>query len=120
MPLPTTGITSIDDYSPIYIGDTLIPFATQFWQWSESSGQYEPFNLTGLTISMKMQEANGEVQTCTANWIVDSAVNGKAHYPWNSADVATPGVWTLYITLTNTGGQAVHTDTKVLTILEAV
>lgn len=112
-----------DDFSPIYQGDTGAPLAPQFLHKDNS-----PFNLSGATISMKMQlvaspgaigETVGTIKTCSpSNWTIDDATNGKAHYQYQSTDVDTVGTWNLFITIT-IGGSPVHSDTKQLVILPA-
>lgn len=111
-----------DDYSPIYQGDQGTPFAPQFLHADGS-----PVSLSGATITMKMQltdaigpivDVVGTVITCAGTWTIDDATNGKAHYQYQSADVASPGVWNLYITIT-ISGVPVHADTKQLVILPA-
>lgn len=118
MTLPTVGITSVDDFSPVFEGDTLIPFSPQFWQWSSTSSTYVPLDITSLTPSMKMTDGT-TTKTCSGTWTKTDATNGKASYQWQSADVDTPGTWTLYITLTDGSGHAAHTDTKILEIKSA-
>lgn len=106
-----------DDYSPVFQGDTLQPFSPQFA--THSNGVPTAFDLSGLTISMKMVNETGtNTITCSGIWTIDDPVNGLAHYNYASADVATPGLWTMYIKLTNTGtGAFVHAMTKTLEIL---
>jgi hypothetical protein len=116
------GSTVTDDYSPIYQGDTLRPFAPVFLE-QEADGTYQAVNLTGLTISMKMArwgETNGVVKTCSGTWVVDSAAGGMAHYPWQAADVDTPSIWQMYIKLTNGSGQVEHVGTKIIVILPII
>ena len=99
----------IDDFSPMYVGDTLIPFAPIFQHRDGSN-----FDLTGATLSMKMLSATG-TKVCSGVWVIDNATSGKAHYPWQAGDVDTAGIWTLYVEIT-VGGQFVHADTKTLEI----
>ena len=109
-----------DDFSPIYTGDTQVPFAPVFVHKVDNS----PFNLTGAAITMKMQNVPlppneaSTVQVCSGTWTIDNATTGQAHYTWQSADVSTPGTWLLYVTIT-IGGLPVHADTKTLVILPA-
>jgi len=109
----------IDDYSPMTVGDTGKPFAPGFVQ-KQPDGTLGPFDLTGLTITMKMQGEDGTVKTCDpTKWTIDDAPNGKAHYQWQAADVNAAGMWNLYIVCTNAGGQPVHADMKLLQIKAA-
>lgn len=106
-----------DGYSPILQGDTLVNFTPQFAQYV--NGVLQAYNLTGLTISMKMQSTNDPtiVQVGTGTWTIDNAAAGQAHYVYSAADVATPGVWTLFIKLTQTSsGAFVHAFQKTLQI----
>lgn len=104
-----------DDFSPIYKGDTGAAFAPQFMK----NGQ--PFDLTGCTISMKLQnEADPEdIKVCDDNsWHIDDAVNGIAHFDYGTNDVNTVGTYNMYITIFK-NSKPVHTDVKVLRILDA-
>lgn len=106
-----------DNFSPVAQGDTLINFAPQFGQYV--NGVLQAFDLTGLTISLKMQNANdiSVSKSGAGSWVIDNAAQGQAHYVWNSNDVSTPGVWTLFIQLTNsTTGAFVHAFRKTLEI----
>jgi hypothetical protein len=103
----------INDFTPIWVGDTGAPFIPQF---SHQDGS--PVNLTGATISMKMEDSGGNVKTCSGVWIIDDAANGKAHYSYASTDVNTSGVWTLFIAIT-IGGKPLHCDEKLLEIRNA-
>lgn len=107
----------VDDYSPIYQGDTLQPLSVQFAEYN-SAGQLQAYSLTGLTISIKFVNEAGTVIAGTGTWTIDDAANGLAHYTYASADIATPGLWTLYIKLTNsTSGAFVHGVAKQLEVL---
>jgi hypothetical protein len=109
MPIP-------DDYSPISQGDTGSPFTPQFLHADNS-----PVNLSGATITMKMQQVTyigaipelGEVIDCSDtapnDWIIDDESNGRAHRQWSAEDVATAGIRNLYIVIT-IGGLPVHAD----------
>lgn len=106
--------TIVEDYSPLYVGDTQVSFAPVF-QHKDGSA----VNLLGATFGMKMVNEDVPVvttKTCSGSWVIDDAANGKAHYQWQSADVNTPGTWTLYITIT-IGGLPVHPDPKIVEIL---
>jgi hypothetical protein len=104
-----------DDYSPIFSGDTQAVFAPAFTHADGTA-----VNLTGAAISMKMQNTNtGVVQVCSGGWAIDNATGGLAHYQWQTGDVSTVGIWTLYITIT-IGGLPAHADTKTLVILPII
>jgi hypothetical protein len=103
----------INDFTPIWVGDTGAPFISHF---SHQDGSL--VNLTGSTISMKMEDSGGNIKICLGTWTIDDAINGLAHYSYASTDVDTPGVWTLFITIT-TGGKPLHCDEKLLEIRKA-
>jgi hypothetical protein len=104
---------AIDDYSPVYCGDLGSPFAIQFLHKDGT-----PVNLAYATISMKMENQDSPltVKTCSGTWTIDDAINGKAHYQWQTADVSTVGMWMLYVKIT-IGGLPVTADPKILEIL---
>lgn len=99
-----------DDFSPIRVGDTGAPFAPQFLY-----GDGTPVNLSGATISMIMFDGY-TAKAGAGSWTIDDAVNGKAHYTYDAADVNKDADWQLYITIT-VGGKPVHADMKKLLIL---
>jgi len=104
-----------EDFSPIFVGDTLTPFAPVFQQINQTTGKLEPVNLTGLTMTMKM--SSGPVtKTCTGPWVTDDAANGLAHYTYEAADVNTVGLWQMQIALSDSSGDVAHTDMKLLEI----
>jgi hypothetical protein len=116
-----TSVIVQDDFSPMYVGDTLRPFAPVFAQ-KQADGTYTAVNIAGATITMKMQGTDsitsGTTKTCNGTWSIDDAANGKAHYAWQTADVNTAGLWALYVTI-SIGGLPVHGDFKLLQILTA-
>lgn len=107
--------TITDDFSPVSVGDTAAPFNPTF-QYSDGTA----VNLAGATITMKLQGISagnsGTTTTCTGIWSITDAPNGKASYAYTSADVATAGLWNMFITIT-ISGKPVHADTKILQIL---
>lgn len=113
--LSTSAITSEDDFSPIYKGDTLVTFKPQFWQWDDIANAYVELPLSGYTIGMKMSDGT-TTKTCSGTWTQTDAAHGKASYQWQSADVDTAGTWQLFITLTDGNGRVGHIDTKTLEI----
>ena len=100
-----------DDYSPLYVGDTLVPLSVQF-----SNRDGTAINLTGATLALVMESSTGTRQVGAGTWTIDNAAAGQAHYTWSSADVAVPGTWTIQVAIT-VGGQTEHCDPKLLTIL---
>lgn len=111
------SISLVADNFNITQGDTLVPFTPQFAQYV--SGVLQAYDLTGLTISLKMQNTNDPsiVHDGAGTWTVDNATAGQAHYTYDATDVATAGVWTMFIKLTNsTSGAFVHAFQKTLQI----
>lgn len=102
-----------DDFSPIMVGDIGAPFDPVF---VHKDGTVE--DLTGATITMIMEDAEGNVKTAAGIWTITNASGGQASYSYAASDVNTAGNWTLYITIT-VGGKSKHTDTKQLEILAA-
>lgn len=102
---------TIDDFSPMYAGDTLSPFSPQF---NHKDGS--PVDLTAATITLVMVcSAPFSRQVGTGTWVIDNATAGQAHYNWSSADVATPGTWAIQVEIT-VGGEPLHFDSKLLVI----
>lgn len=104
--------TIIEDYTPMSVGDTGVPFSPVFVHKDGT-----PVDLTNTTISMKIINDLGTVKTCSGTWTIDDATNGKAHYDWQSNDVNMDGDWQIYVVITNSLGP-IHADTKPLTILQ--
>lgn len=105
-----------DDFSPIYVGDTGAPFNPIFVH-----GDGSLVDLTGATITMKMvlQNNPASIQVCSGTWtIATPATSGQASYAYSAADVATTGIWELYITIT-INSKPIHADYKLLEILYA-
>lgn len=107
----------LDDYSPITQGDTGAPFNPIFV--SKTTGS--PINLTGATITMRMQNQSSEVaQNCTGTWtLANDPTTGQAFYAYSSADVASPGTFNLSIEIT-INAKPIHADVKVLQILPLI
>jgi hypothetical protein len=110
-------IVPIDDYSPIYVGDTSNPFIIQVLH----KNGYE--SILGATITMHMQNVDdpSTIKTCSGAWSVDVGDNGKASYQYQSADVDTAGNWYMWVKII-IGGKTVHPDDgagkpKILVIL---
>lgn len=109
-------VIPVDDYSPIFCGDTGNPFSIYV---AHKNGF---MSLIGATITMKLfNAATNTVKTCTGPWGIDPLDNGKASYTYQSGDVDTAGSWQIWITITK-NGQPVHVDDgsgnpKILVIL---
>lgn len=115
MSLSTSAITSEDDFSPMFQGDTAIPFTPQFWKWNGDTNAYVALDISNYTPSMKMVSGT-TTKTCAGIWTKPDPTNGKASYAWQSTDVDTAGTWILYIALTDGSNKVVHADTKELEI----
>lgn len=102
-----------DDFSPIYRGDTGAPFNPQFLHKDGS-----PVDLTGATISMIMDDFEGNVKAAQGVFTITDAIHGQTSYVYDANDVNMAGNWTLYILLT-IDGKPFHADKKQLEI-EAV
>lgn len=101
----------MDDFSPIYVGDTGAPFAPQFLHKDGT-----PMDLSGATITMQMVSLPSRaIANCAGNWTIDDAVNGKAHYDYTSNDVGTVGFFEMLIEITK-NSKPVHADSKILEI----
>lgn len=110
--------TVIEDFSPIYVGDTLAPFAPTFQK--KVNGVLAPLDLTGATFATRMQNQYGVIKTWNpANWVIDDAVGGRAHYAYQSTDVDTAGTWTVQVEVI-IGGKPEHADEKTLVILPII
>lgn len=97
-------VVPADDYSPIIQGDTGNPFIIRVLH----KNGYQ--DLTGATITMKMQNANDLtiIKTCVGPWVI--APDGKsASYGYQPNDVNTDGNWYMWIKIVINGG-IVHPD----------
>lgn len=99
-----------DDFSPILCGDTGAPFDPLFLHKDGSV-----VDLTGATISMIMEDSEGNVKIAMGTFTVTNAAGGQASYSYAASDVNTAGSWTLYIAIT-IGGKPIHADKKTLNI----
>lgn len=109
-------IVPVDDYSPVYAGDTLKPFVICVLH----KNGFE--SLLGATISMHMQNVDDPsiIKTCSGPWVVDVLDNGRASYAYQATDVDTAGQWRMWVKIV-IGGKTVHLDdgagnTKILVI----
>lgn len=111
-------IVPIDDFSPVYVGDTGNPFSILVVDKQNN------FNsILGSTITMHMQNVDSPatIKTCSGTWTIDSTDNGRASYAYQSADVDTAGNWYMWIKIIMSG-KPVHPDDgaskpKILVIL---
>ena len=99
-----TTVIPVDDYSPIFVGDTGNPFSIYV---AHKNGF---MSLIGSTITMKLYNAaTNTIKTCTGTWVIDPADNGKASYTFQSGDVDTAGSWQIWIKIL-LGGNPIHVD----------
>lgn len=100
----------IEDYTPIYVGDTGAIFAPLFLDKTNNT-----INLTGATLTTRMTNGSTIKTWDPTKWTIDDAPGGKAHYSYQAGDVDTPGDWMVQTTVT-IGGKPVHTDVRELVI----
>ncbi len=100
----------IEDYSPISVGDTGAIFAPLFLD-----GVNNTIDLTGATLSTRAQMGTTIKTWNNANWTIDDAPGGKAHYQYQSTDVDTAGAWQVQ-TIITIAGKPIHTDARELII----
>ena len=98
-------VIPVNDFSPIFAGDTGNPFSIYVAQKNGFK------SILGATITMVMQLTTNlaTIQTASGPWVIDSNDNGKASYTYQTADVATPGSWYMWIKIVK-GGLPVHVD----------
>jgi hypothetical protein len=95
-------IVPIDDFSPIFVGDTGNPLSIQVLH----KNGYK--DLSGATVTMKLFNATtNTVKTCGPHWTIGS--NGQASYAYQGADVDTAGSWEMWIDV-EIGGEPLHLD----------
>lgn len=100
-----TAVIPVNDFSPIFAGDTGNPFSIYVAQKNGFK------SILGAIITMHMQLVTNPatIQTCSGPWIIDSADTGKAAYTYQAADVATAGSWYMWINITM-GSKPLHVD----------
>lgn len=97
-------VIPVDDFSPIFVGDTGNPFSIYV---VHKNGF---MSILGATITMKLFNATtNTIKTCSGSWTIDSNDNGKASYAFQAGDVDTAGSWQIWITITK-GGLPIHVD----------
>ena len=89
--MPT--IIPVNDYSPIFQGDTGNPFSVYV---AQKNGFMK---ILGATITMVMQSATDPTtfQTCSGPWAINPLNNGQASYSYQIADVAIADTWKMWI-----------------------
>ena len=99
--------------SPRYVGGLLPPHADTI-----TDSQGNAVNLTGATITLRLVNQMNPTQiiNCAGTPVIDNATLGQYHYPWQSADLATPGVWDLSVTASY-GGVPREFDPSTIVIL---
>src|SRR5258708_35463476 len=99
-----TTVIPVDDYSPIFVGDTSNPFSIYV---AHKNGL---MTILGTTITMKLfNTATNTIKTCTGPWTIDSRDNGKASYVYQSVEGDTFGRGQLCIKIV-LGGRPGHVD----------
>jgi hypothetical protein len=100
----TSIIVPIDDYSPIFQLDTGNPFIIRVLHKNGS------MDLTGATITMKMQSVSDPTitKTCMGPWVI--APDGQtASYGYQANDVNTADSWYMWIKIVK-NSEPVHPD----------
>lgn len=112
-------VVPIDNYSPIFQGDTANPFIIRVLK------QYtnEPESILGADISMHMQNVDDPtiIKVCGPNWNISTADDGTASYQYQDADVSEVGSWYMWVKVA-IDSRPVHVDDgkgspKILVIL---
>lgn len=85
----------------IRVGETLVPFKFQLKYLDDTTGLYVPYDLSGKTVFMFLEDEEGnDVLTGTVGTVqctVTSATSGKGEYDFKSTDVETAGLYYMYI-----------------------
>lgn len=100
-------IVPINDYSPVYQGDTGNAFIIQVLHLNGY------LSILGATITMVMQSVSDPTifHTCDpTKWTIDSLDNGRASYAYQTADVAIADSWKMWIKIVLSSGRVVHVD----------
>lgn len=99
------SVIPINDYSPIFAGDT----GNAFVIFVAQANGFK--SILGATITMHMQNVDNPatIKTCSGAWGIDPLDNGKASYTYQSSDVDTAGSWYMWINIA-IGGKNVHVD----------
>ncbi|SRR6266702_1386595 len=107
-----------DDYSPRFVGDLANPLKVTFMD-----GLGAVYDLTGLSpgdFSMKLVPVDGGTTLiCSGTWVINSpATAGIAQYPWQTADVATAGLYYIRVKANvNADGKPLTFIPKIIQIL---
>lgn len=98
-------IVPVNDYSPIYQGDTGTPFSIYVAQKNGFK------SILGATITMVMQSVSNPTvfQTCTGPWLIDPSDNGRASYTYQAADVAVADSFKMWVKIV-LNGKPIHVD----------
>jgi hypothetical protein len=103
-----------DDYTPRYVGDTANPLTVTF-----QDGLNKVYDLTNLVpsdFSLKLVPVEGGTTiNCTGTWTIQTpTLSGVAQYPWQTADVATAGLYWIRVKAN------VNADGKPLTFIPRI
>jgi hypothetical protein len=99
-------IVPVDDYSPIYCGDTGNPFS--IFVVHKNGFQ----SILDSTITMHMQDVDNPamIKTCNGVWDIDPSDNGRATYTYQPSDVDTSGSWYMWVKIVLANGGVIHPD----------
>jgi len=98
-------VVPVDDYSPIFVGDTANPFSILVLQKNGFK------SILGATISMTMQSVTtpATIKICAGPWNIDPLDNGRASYTFQPGDVDTADSWKMWVKIL-IGGKPLHVD----------
>jgi hypothetical protein len=96
-------VTTPDDYSPRYVGDTADPLNFSFVY--KNGNPYLLSNATNLTLILINQSDTSQVITGQGTWAISNPSNGTASYQFAPADVAQAGLFAIRVTMLINGQQ---------------
>lgn len=100
----------IDDFSPRTVGNLGNPLTVTFTDHiiNPLTNQVTPYDLTGLigtAFHLLIKNMSTQIEVAgLGTWSVIDALNGRAQYAWNAADVANAGVFGIRATVQFTSG----------------
>jgi hypothetical protein len=104
-----------DDFSPRYVGDTANPLKVTFVDGLGVVYPLDSLSPSDFSLKLVPVEGNGPTLTCAGTWAIQSPASaGVAQYPWQTADVATAGLFYVRVKAN------VNADGKPLTFIPKV
>jgi hypothetical protein len=81
------------------------------WQATFTDDSGNALNLTGATLSLIIHNTQTQEDVAGAGtWTITNATSGQATYAWAAADSAEPGIYSLSVRITFSGGGVLYTD----------